>query len=198
MLLVQSWRAEIFFNQGRIDEAFRDIRALMCDGDDLAWIWQWCARLMALYGRTNIDAARASIQFWDDYLIRFPDNMFAQRERLLCLWHVHTHGEQVECDYDGFKRAVVELVTNSLIDAAFMWDRAGHWAQDEKDWVQAEKCYRRAFEMSPTEYGYCLGTALNFLDRYDEALPMLLQQAEKHQPDAMSWFQVAIAKGAYW
>ena len=48
--------------------------------------------------------------------------------------------------------------------------------------------------MSPTEYGLLPRTALNFLDRYDEALPMLLQQAEKHQPDAMSWFQVAIAK----
>lgn len=35
---------------------------------------------------------------------------------------------------------------------------------------------------------------MNFLDRYEEALPILLEQAEKHLPDAMSWFQVARAR----
>jgi tetratricopeptide (TPR) repeat protein len=44
-----------------------------------------------------------------------------------------------------------------------------------------------------THYGYCLGTALNFLGRYEESLPRLLEQAQVHQPDAMSWFQVASA-----
>ena len=60
--------------------------------------------------------------------------------------------------------------------------------------MEAEKCYRKAFELSPTEYGYCLGTALNFLGRFSEALPILKPQAEEHRQDAMSWFQVAIAK----
>ena len=59
--------------------------------------------------------------------------------------------------------------------------------------MQAEDCYRKAYELSPAEYGYCLGTALNFLGRHEEALPILLEQAKNHHPDAMSWFQVAVA-----
>ncbi len=38
---VQAWRAEILFKQGEIKEAFRDIRALLSDGDKLTWIWPW-------------------------------------------------------------------------------------------------------------------------------------------------------------
>ena len=191
---VQGWRAEILFKQGKIDEAFRDIRTLMGDGDKLVWVWPWCIRLVAMYGRSAFDSAQASIQFWDAYLRIFPDDLFAQRERLLCVWFVHANGGQTECDYGGFIQAVADIVTSGVPNPAFLWDRAGHWAQDEEDWVEAEKCYRKAYELSPAEYGYCLGTALNFLGQYAEALPMLLLQAEKHQPDAMSWFQVAIAR----
>ena len=32
------------------------------------------------------------------------------------------------------------------------------------------------------------------LGRFEEALPILLPQAKEHQPDAMSWFQVAVAR----
>ena len=50
---VQGWRAEILFKQGKIKEAFRDIRALLSDGDELDWVWPWCARLVAIYGGTS-------------------------------------------------------------------------------------------------------------------------------------------------
>ncbi|WP_246173956.1 tetratricopeptide repeat protein [Paraburkholderia hayleyella] len=32
-----------------------------------------------------------------------------------------------------------------------------------------------------------------YLDRFDESLPILLEQAKVLQPDAMSWFQVGVA-----
>ena len=191
---VQGWRAEILFKQEKITEAFRDIRALLSDGDKLAWVWPWCARLVAIYGRTSFDAAQGSVQFWDSYLKRFTEDLFVQRERLLCVWFIHANGGRTECDYDGFKQTVTDIVASNVPNPAFLWDRAGHWAQDEEDWSEAEKCYRNAFELSPAEYGYCLGTALNFLGRYEEALPILLPQAKEHQPDAKSWFQVAIAR----
>ena len=191
---VQGWRAEILFKQGKMEEAFRDIHALLSNGDELAWVWPWCARLVAIYGGTSLDAAQGSVEFWDTYLRRFTDDLLAQRERLLCVWRIHANGGQVECDYDGFKQIVADVVARGATDPAFLWDRAGHWAQDDKNWSEAEKCYRKAFELSPAEYGYCLGTALNFLGRYEEALPILLPQAKEHQPDAMSWFQVAVAR----
>ncbi len=191
---VQGWRAEILFKQGKIKEAFRDIHGLMSGRAPEAWVSPWCARLVATYGRSSIDAAQRSVQFWDIYLKRFTDDVLAQRERLLCVYFIHAKGGWTGDDHIGFKQTVADVVASGVPNPAFLWDRAGHWAQDEEDWSEAENCYRNAFDLSPTEYGYCLGTALNFLGRYEEALPILLPQAQKHQPDELSWFQVAVAR----
>jgi tetratricopeptide (TPR) repeat protein len=43
------------------------------------------------------------------------------------------------------------------------------------------------------DYGYCLAIALKELERFDESLPLLLEQAQIIQPDAKSWFQLAAA-----
>jgi tetratricopeptide (TPR) repeat protein len=91
---------------------------------------------------------------------------------------------------DEFDRHIAHV---SADDAALPWDRLGHWAQDEEDWGEAERCFRKAYDLEGGHYGYCLGTALNFLDRFDESLPILLEQAHALQPDAMSWFQVGVA-----
>ena len=191
---VHAWRAEILFKQAKAIEAFRDIRSLLSDGDRLNWVWPWCARLVATYGRISVDSAKGALKFWDSYLKIFSDELIARRERLLCIWFLRTNGGTVQCDYEEFKQNIAEIVKRGVINPAFLWDRVGHWAQDEGDWSEAENCYRKAFELSPTEYGYCLGTALNFLRRHVEALPILLAQAKEHQPDAMSWFQVAVAR----
>ena len=194
MATVLGWRAEILFKHQRIGEAFRDVRTLLSDGRSLAWVWPWCARLVATYGRTSVEAAQRSVDFWNRYLKEFTDSLGAQRERLLCVYLVHASGGHTEWDYEGFRRTVETLAADGEPDAAFLWDRVGHWAQTEEDWSEAETCYRRAFELSPSEYGYCLGTALNFLHRYEEAVAILLPQATEHQPDAMSWFQLAVAR----
>ncbi len=52
--------------------------------------------------------------------------------------------------------------------------------------------YRHAAQKSPERFGYCLGVSLIALQRYEEALPWVLAAAEKHEPDALSWFQVAL------
>ena len=191
---VQGWRAEILFKQGKTKEAFRDIHGLVSGKSREAWVSPWCARLVATYGRSSFDAAQRSVQFWDIYLKNFTDDVLAQRERLLCVYFIHANGGWTGYDHLGFKRTVADVVANGVPNPAFLWDRAGHWAQDEEDWSEAEKCYRKAYNLSPTKYGYCLGTALNFLGRYEEALPILLPQAKEHQPDALSWFQVAVAR----
>ena len=103
-------------------------------------------------------------------------------------------GESVTTSFPDFKTAATCLIVTGDQEAAFLWDRIGHWAQVEGDWSQAEDAYRKAYALQPETYGYCLGTALNFLGRYTEALSILLPQAEMHKSDAQSWFQVAKAR----
>ncbi len=191
---VQGWRAYIFFNTGDIKSAFREINTLLSEVDNFDWIWTWCERLVRIHGRTSLDAAQKALQFWDKYLSKFPENLKAKTERLLCIWYIKSNGGSVAHDFESFKKDIANVVSQGAPEPAFLWDRTGHWAQDEKNWVEAEKCYRKAFELSPSEYGYCLGTALNFLGRYEEALPILTEQAEEHIPDEKSWFQVAVAR----
>ena len=191
---VQGWRAYIFFNTGDIRSAFREINTLLSEVDNFDWVWSWCERLVGIHGRTSLDSAQKALKFWDRYLNEFPENLKAKTERLLCVWYIKSNGGSVEHDFESFKKDIANVVSQGAPDPAFLWDRAGHWAQDESNWVEAEKCYRKAFELSPSEYGYCLGTALNFLGRYEEALPILTEQAEEHIPDEKSWFQVAVAR----
>ena len=194
LLPVQGWRAEILFRQRRIEEALREVRTLLHAATRAAWVWPWCARLVATYGRSSVEAAQFSVSFWGAYLEEFTDNLPARKEMLLCVHYLHNRGECTGWDYQRFRRTVETLVADGDPDAAFLWDRVGHWAQAAGNWSEAETCYRRAFQLSPNKYGYCLGTALNFLQRHEEAVAVLLPQATEHQPDAMSWFQLAVAR----
>ena len=96
-------------------------------------------------------------------------------------------------DYHEFKRNVVDIVDDGIPNPELLWFRVGLWAQKEENWAGAEEWYRKAYDQCPEEYGYYLGTALNCIDRYEEALQILLPQAKEHYPDELSWFQVAIA-----
>lgn len=117
-----------------------------------------------------------------------------RRELLLATFYLRDAGERIGKSYGDFRHEFdAHIVRIDDDDAALPWDRLGHWAQDEGNWPEAERCFRRAFELAGGHYGYCLGAALNFLDRFEESLPILLEQAHTLQPGAMSWFQVGVA-----
>lgn len=191
---VAGWRANVLFNLGDTRAAFREINCLVSQADTLDWIWPWCARLVASFGRTTTENAVEAIGFWERYVRAHPCHSAARREILLTIFYLRTAGVDVGKGYaefrDEFDRHVAHIDAD---DAALPWDRLGHWAQDEGDWAEAERCFRKAYDLEGGHYGYCLGTALSFLGRYEESLPLLLEQVQIHQPDAMSWFQVASA-----
>lgn len=191
---VHGWRIDLLFKTGNVEGAFREINSLLREARRLDWVWPWCARNVATFGKGSVDAARKSLRFWGAYLREHPEDDIAEMERLLCLWHIRQSGGPVDVGFAEFKRDTLRAMEKGTSDPAYLWDRIGHWAQCEKDWVEAELCYRKAYELQPDQFGYCLGTALNSLHRFREALPILLAQATKHQPDAMSWFQVAVAR----
>lgn len=76
-------------------------------------------------------------------------------------------------------------------DDGLVWDRIGHLHQEADRWSDAELAYRRAARMNSKQFGYCHGVSLIALEKYDEALPLVLTAAQQHQPDALSWGQVA-------
>ncbi len=191
---ILGWRAETQFRLGRSVEAFRDINTLLNIGNDLDWSWPWCTKLVASYGTDTLASSELSVTFWERYTKEFSEDLRGHRAKLLCYFRIHDMGGDPKLAYEEVRQAVSDLVEYGVENPALLWDRAGHWAQREGDWKEAEKCYRKAYQLSPAAYGYCLGTALNFLKRYPEALSVLLEQAREHQPDALSWFQVAIAK----
>lgn len=194
MSTVQGWRIDLLFNTGDTEGAFREINSLLGQASQLDWVWPWCARHVAQSGKASADTAQKALRFWRAYLCEHPRDTAAERERLLCLWRLRAAGAPTEIDFDRFKLAVAQLIESGDPDPAYLWDRVGHWAQYDRDWAKAESAYRKAYELEPNRYGYCLGTALNFLSRHREALSILLPQTEKYQSNAMSWFQVAVAR----
>ena len=191
---VQGWRIHMLFECGDFDGAFRDINNLIGGDHQEQWVWPWCAKRVATFGRSNAQAARRAGTFWRAYLQCYPDDQFAERERQLCHFVLRATGAQTETTFQQFKDAVIALIELGDEDNAFLWDRIGHWAQYDRNWFEAERAYRQAFELEPSRFGYCFGTALNFLSRYEEALPILVPEIEKLNSEPMSWFQVAVAR----
>lgn len=191
---VTGWRINVLFNLSDGKAAFREINTLLSDAGDEAWIWPWCAQQVTSFGRSSPENAKLSILFWDRYLKAHPNCPSGMRERLLNKLYLRSEGQVANVAYLAFKtefEACIQHVQGEA--AAYLWDRLGHWAQEEYNWEEAERCFRGAYELAGGLYGYCLGTALNVLDRAEESLPILLPQAEEIQPDDMSWYQVAVA-----
>lgn len=191
---ITGWRVNVLFNLNEGRAAFREINTLLSQADSELWIWPWCARQVTSFGRTTVDNARQALAFWQRYLSVYPDVSTARREFLLLTLYLRSEGENIGKTYVEFRAEFdLQIAHMDDDDAALPWDRLGHWAQDEGDWPEAERSFRKAFELEGGHYGYCLGTALNFLGRFEESLPILLEQAQVIQNDAMSWFQVAVA-----
>ena len=191
---VAGWRVNTLFMLEDGRAAFREINSLIGGSDSEPWIWSWCAQQVVAFGRASPENARLAVSFWRRYLREFPEVDEARLELLLANFFLRSNGEDIGKTYAEFcvefDRHINHLDT---VDAAFGWDRLGHWAQDEGNWEEAERCFRSAHKLAAGHYGYCLGTALNFLGRFEESLPLLLEQAQVIQTDAMSWFQVGVA-----
>jgi tetratricopeptide (TPR) repeat protein len=189
---VTGWRANVLFNLGDGRAAYREINGLVAQADRLPWIWPWCGRLVASFGRASVENARQAAPFWQRYVKANPEDPAARYELLMTTFYLHRKGEDVGKSYSEFREEFDRHIAPIDADnAALPWDRLGHWAQENEDWAEAERCFRKAYELAGGEYGYCLAIALKHLERFDESVPLLLEQAQSVQPDATSWFQLA-------
>ena len=188
---VRGWRANVLFNLDDGEAAFREINDLVSHAGRFRWIWPWCRRLVSSFGRTNVENARQAASFWRRYIKANSVDPVGRWELILTNLYLRQNGEDIGRSYSEFREEFERHIT--YIDGengAFPWDRLGHWAQDEENWEEAERCFRKAYQLAGGEYGYCLAIALKALERFDESVPLLLDQAKSVQPDAMSWFQL--------
>ena len=88
--------------------------------------------------------------------------------------------------------AFSKAIALGFVDQGLIPDRLGHVYMDSGEFEQAESAFRLAADQDGPSFGYCLGVSLIELGRYAEALPLVKAAAEKHQPDAKSWGQVAL------
>ncbi|PPJ45405.1 tetratricopeptide repeat protein [Rhizobium sp. KAs_5_22] len=188
------WRINCYFNLRQNKAAFREINSLLAHAGTQDWIWPWTARQVASFGLTSIESAQPSLDFWHRFRKVHPDNDFAYSQLLLAQVYLKMNGVDIGVEYNRFRRDFEPLIaTADASQAPFLWDRLGHFAQIDGQWDEAARCFHHAYDLGGVEYGYCLGTALNFLNRGVEAISILKEQAERVQPDAMSWFQLAVA-----
>lgn len=190
---VQGWRIEAFFNVGEYDCGFREINSLIRNGATYGWIWPWCAKNVSIFGMDSIASTKKAIKFWELFIANVSESIDAKQQRLLCFMNLKFEEVETNFSFEEFKNQALEIIRDDNTDTAFWYDRIGHWAQCDNNWKDAVAYYSKAYELEPESYGYCFGTALNSLGQYSEAQPILIEQAEKHHPDAQSWFQVAIA-----
>lgn len=192
---VQGWRAFNLLHVGRVHEGLRVVLELINHADQHKWIWNWSASMVSKFGTGDATALTLSLTFWRHFLRAHPDSSAARFEQLICISTLHWLApEQIARDgytYERFKASALDLMKVDSSVAPRLWDWIGHWAQDDEDWPAAADAYAQAAAADPAKYGYCLGVALLHLNRYAEALEVLLPQALEHEPDALSWFQVA-------
>jgi tetratricopeptide (TPR) repeat protein len=194
---ISGWRANVLLNMDEGVAAFREINGVLNQADREPWIWPYFARLVVSFGRTTVENAQQARGFWHRYVTAHPESAGGRRELLLAALYLRAEGQDIGQTYADFRNEFDRQIEHigEADEVAFLWDRLGHWAQDEEDWGDAERCFRKAYDLAGSHYGYCLGTALNFLGRFEESLPILREQAEGIQPDAMSWFQLGVAYG---
>jgi tetratricopeptide (TPR) repeat protein len=145
---ISGWRANVLFNLGEGRAAFREINGLMSQADREHWIWPWCVRLVASFGRTTLDNAVQARAFWQRYVQARPEHSQGWWELLMSAFYLRGKGYDLGKSYAEFREEFDRHISHvDAGDAALPWDRLGHWAQEEEDWEEAERCFRKAYEL---------------------------------------------------
>jgi tetratricopeptide (TPR) repeat protein len=152
-------RLRAYFELGWTEKAFQDIASLLEHAEKQDWILPWCAQFVFDYSRQRPESVLEAQRFWDMYVRKRPKEFSAQEERLKLLAFAKMHSQPVKLNFNQFLSQVETLIDEAVseIDTAHLWDRVGHWAQEDGDWDNAEVYYRKAYELEPDRYGYCLG-----------------------------------------
>lgn len=187
-------RVKCLFALDRDVEAFDIIVRLTNDRELTPRSWYHLARIVRIYGRSKPENYEEAVRFWTDYV-----KQVGQEDAVLSELHfaeIVYRQRNPSIGRSWSELFEILLSRNVSMDAdtyGLLWDRLGHWAQDEERWEDAVKCFEKASETNEAEYGYCLGIAYHEVGRASEACEILQRQAQTHMPDSMSWHQLGRA-----
>jgi tetratricopeptide (TPR) repeat protein len=188
---VHGWKANALLKLHRYTEGIAEAENALTNSPDSKWAWGVAGRLYALARQEDKKWLPAALEFWQRYAEKYPQNARAWAEMGYVCWFLRDVKDQrklTQQALDAFQKSV-EL---GLDDNALVIDRIGHLYQEKDNWVEAEKYFRKASSLNGPQFGFCHGVSLMRLDRHTDALPLLRAAAEHHQPDAMSWHELAI------
>jgi len=191
----QSWvygrLARVQVHLGDHRAAIRAIESAITLAPDAEWPWLWGGRIHAIARREDrqwLDAARA---FGERLISRFPEMGEAWGELGYTYWQLRRDRPDAELSRKCVM-ALSKAIALGFLDGGLIPDRLGHVLMDSGELKQAESAFRLAADQDGPLFGYCLGVSLIKMERYAEALPLVIAAAEKHQPDAMSWGNVGL------
>lgn len=191
---LQGWRADVLFNLGEYRSAFREINSLLLEAEKEQWIWSWCYQLIVKYRSEGTYYYQYALMFWEKFIKYFPDMFQGHYYKILAIFRLKQLGNPNQYTFDSFKELISIYAVEHVEDVSFLWDRAGHWAQDDGDWINAVNCYQKAYEKEPNGYGYCLAVSLINIEKYQEAISILENSSLDHEIDCLYFNQLAFAK----
>lgn len=189
---LQGWRISALFNIGEGKAAFREINALLSQANKELWIWPWCLKIVAQFGRESTENAKLSLPFWESALRHCPESPVVQRELLLSIIYLRNHNINVHKTYLQFKDDLEACANKIGSDAAsLLWDLLGHWAEDEALRNEAILCFENAYSLQKGDYGLCLSIALNKQRRFKESIRLLKNYTLAFPYDYQGWYRLA-------
>lgn len=188
--IVEGWKAYAHLKLGQYSKAISHVEQAIKANPSAEWTWSQGGQVYGLARRADAVFLQHSLEFFQRFTTKFPDNPEAWAELGYASWIVHQRTltqESINAVCTSFHKA---LELGFEADAVF-WDRLGHAHQERGELDLAEKAFRKAYEKDES-YAYCLGVCLITQGKYQEALPLVLRDAKSIHRDMRSWFQVAL------
>lgn len=189
------WQAAAYLKLGCYAEGIAKAEDAIVMYPDAEWTWNIAGRLYALARRDNAQWIEPSVEFWNRFIDKYPQSCEAWAELGFVYWFLRDKSGKAELTQKAL-HAFTKAMMLGFEDDGLVWDRIGHLFEATGNLSEAENAYRKAVinNTNNKEFDYCLGVCLMSLGKYKEALPLVLAAAENHQPDALSWIQVAICQ----
>lgn len=184
-----SWKAFVYLKLGDFPSGIANAENAINIDDNETWIWGVAGELYCLVRREKNAWVDHSIHFWDRFVTKFPNDPRAWAE----LGYIYFQAKERNTELNEKALfAFFKAIELGYFDDGLVFDRIGHIYQDCNNWESAEHYYKKAVDLNAELFSYCYGVSLIFLGKYSQALPFVIDAATKYNPDAMSWFQVAL------